>query len=132
MELALLMDVDLDSTFGHLLYNALDEIRSDSSVCPCTKTDTTFTGVIPPFVGDDYFCDTGSRYNHQDQLYDQDPLWDGAGCGGTSTCCEFNNPPWFCKQLPEPTADNIELRLCTNEALSNEDVTVEVIELYVQ
>ena len=30
--------------------NALDEVRSDANVCPCTKTDTTFTGAIPPFV----------------------------------------------------------------------------------
>ena len=112
--------------------NAIDETRSDAYVCPCTKTDTTFTGAIPPFVGDDYFCDTGSRYAIQDQFYDQDPLWDGAGCGVSSTCCEFNNPPWFCKQLPEPTADDIELRLCADDPPSNEDVAIEVIELYVQ
>ena len=32
---------------------------------------------VPPFVGDDYFCDTGS----------ETPLWDGEGCGQFSTCC---------------------------------------------
>ena len=112
--------------------NAYDEIRSNAHVCPCTKTDTTFTGAIPPFVGDDYFCDTGSRYAVQHQFYNQDPLWDGAGCGVTSTCCEFNNPPWFCKQLPETTADDIELRLCADYSPTGEDVAIEVIELYVQ
>ncbi len=48
-------------------------------------------------------------------FYSDDPLWDGQGCGGTNTCCEFNNPPWFCKQLPQPTTDDIELRLCGDE-----------------
>ena len=24
---------------------------------------------------------------------------------------EFNNPPWFCKQLPEPTTEDIEIRI---------------------
>ena len=42
---------------------ALDEIRSQSSTCPCSKTTTTYTGAVPPFIGQDYFCDTGSRYN---------------------------------------------------------------------
>ena len=28
-----------------------------------------YTGVIPPFVGQDYFCDTGSRYNYQNRIY---------------------------------------------------------------
>ena len=59
-----------------------------------------------------YFCDTGSRDRFQLIFYPDDPLWDGVGCGPTSTCCSFNNPPWFCKQLPQPTTDNIELRLC--------------------
>ncbi len=39
--------------------NALDEVRSAANVCPCTKTDTPYTGVVPHFVGNDYFCDTG-------------------------------------------------------------------------
>ena len=44
--------------------NAIDEIHSNEWVCPCTKTNTPYTGVVPPFIGNDYFCDTGSRYNH--------------------------------------------------------------------
>ena len=114
--------------------NALDEIRSNEWVCPCTKTDTSFTGAVPSFVGEDYFCDTGSRYTYAwNQFYSEDPLWDGAGCGGTSTCCQFNNPPWFCKQLPQPTTDDIELRLCADRgSIDNEDTAIEQMELYVQ
>jgi hypothetical protein len=45
----------------------------------------------------------------QHNYYD-DPLWDGEGCGPISTCCRFNNPPWFSKSLPKPTTDDLEVR----------------------
>ena len=111
---------------------AIDETRSDHNTCPCTKTDTAYTGAVPSFIGQDYFCDSASRGNFQFIFYPDDPLWDGAGCGPTSSCCSFNNPPWFCKQLPQPTTDDIELRLCNDESLNDEDIAIETIELYVQ
>ena len=111
---------------------ALDEVHGGGDVCPCTKTDTEYTGRIPPFVGQDYFCDTGSRYHIHGRTYTHDPLWDGHGCGSRSTCCSFNSPPWFCKQLPQLTTDDIELRLCNDQGTEDEDVLIEIIELYVQ
>ena len=112
--------------------NAVDEARSDHWVCPCTRSDLTYTGAVPSFIGQDYFCETGSRQTFSYIFYPDDPLWDGQGCGGTSTCCEFNNPPWFCKELPQPTTDNIELRLCGNRDISNEDSPIEIVEIFVQ
>ena len=112
--------------------NAVDEVHSNSYVCPCTKTDTHYAGVVPSFIGNDYFCDTGSRYMYASQFYSEDPLWDGAGCGGSSTCCQFNNPPWFCKQLPQPSTDDIELRLCTDEQPTGENIAIEQVEIFVQ
>ena len=111
---------------------ANDETRSSQYECPCTKTNTPYTGVVPPFIGQDYFCDSGSRYFRQYQFYHTDPLWDGSGCGPTSSCCGFNNPPWFCKQLPQPTTDEIEMRVCTDETTSNEYLALETVEIYVQ
>ncbi|XP_064388627.1 uncharacterized protein LOC135336699 [Halichondria panicea] len=113
--------------------NAIDEIQSDAEVCPCTQPDLPYTGVVPPFIGQDYFCETGSRqaFRHN-TFYTDDPLWDGQGCGGTSTCCEFNNPPWFCKQLPQPTTDNIELRLCSDQDIDDEETPIEIIEMYIR
>ena len=35
-------------------------------------------------------------------------------------CCDLNNPPWFRKQLPSATTDNIEMCLC-REAAPDED-----------
>ena len=111
---------------------AMDETRSDDFACPCTRPDHTYTGDVPPFIGQDYFCETGSRDRSQFTFYPNDPLWDGQGCGGTSTCCSFNNPPWFCKQLPQPTTDDIELRLCADEHTGNEDNPIEIVEIYIK
>ena len=36
---------------------------------------------------------------------------------------------WFYKQLPQPTSDDIEMRVCRDESANNENVA---IELYVQ
>ena len=101
-------------------------------LCPCTRPSDTYVGTIPSFVGNDYFCDTAERGSHQAIFYPDDPLWDGQGCGGTSTCCSFNNPPWFCKQLPQPTTDDIELRLCGKFGIHNQDTPLEIVEVYVK
>ena len=64
-------------------------------------------------------------------FYGADPLWDGAGCESRNSCCNFNTPPWFYKQLPQPTTDDIEMRVCSDERNSSEDVAIEMIEIYV-
>lgn len=97
--------------------------------CPCVNTRAQNTR-IPPWVGSDYFCDTGYRAGNV--FHPDDPLWDGEGCGPTSSCCSFNSPPWFSKQLPSATTDNIELRTCTDQPTSNEDAPIESVELYIQ
>ncbi len=63
---------------------------------------------------------------------DGDPLWDGEGCGSGSTCCELNGPPYFCKSLTESTADDIEVRICSDENLSLADTSIQLIEIFVQ
>ncbi len=83
-------------------------------------------------MGNDYFCDTGSEGQIESIFYGDDPLWDGAGCGPLNTCCSFNNPPWFYKELPEPTTDDIEMRVCTDQRSTNEDIAIEKIDIYVQ
>ena len=112
------------------LASAFDEVGTlPGSNCPCINS-----GATPPpaFVGEDYFCDTGSEErvvsNH---FYGDDPLWDGAGCGPLNTCCSFNNPPWFYKQLPQLTADDIEVRACRSNT-ANEDIPIETVEIYIQ
>ena len=101
---------------------------SDNGFCPCDTTTITIT--IPPFVGGDYFCESGRHPGDPYGLYSDDPLWDGDGCTASSTCCSFNNPPYFTKEFPSPTTDDIEVRLC--HLYSNDDTPIEFIELYVQ
>ena len=83
------------------------------------------------FVGNDYFCDTGNHASvYSDGSFPDDPLWDVAGCGPSSTCCTFNNPPWFCKTLPQPTTDYLEVRICDEYAFR--DTSIQLMEIYVQ
>ena len=49
-----------------------------------------------------------------------------------NACCAFNNPPWFMKELSSSTTDDIEMRLCADSGRNDEDITVELIELYVR
>ena len=97
--------------------------------CPCV------TGrVAPSYVGNDYFCESGNPGpGVLARLLTSDPLWDGQGCG-TPPCCELSFPPgapWFCKQLPQATSDDIEVRICRDE-LSTGNTPLELVELYIR
>ena len=114
---------------------ALDEVGSyPDTNCPCTNISQAINASQPPAdVGDDYFCDTTSSGRYTNGLfYGDDPLWDGAGCGPLNTCCSFNHPPWFYKQLPQPTTDDIEMRVCRDQPSNNEDILIKEIEIYTQ
>ena len=113
------------------------EMNPDSQVlCQCSNTGVSGVLAPPSFVGNDYYCETGIDYSFghvQGAFYeDSDPLWDGEGCGSTSTCCDFNNPPWFCKQLPEPTTEDIEVRVCDQQGTQSDDTPFELIEIYIR
>ena len=67
--------------------------------CPCN---TGSTASVSSFVGDDYFCESGTPSILHDQLFtdDPDPLWDGEGCGGDEgPCCNVSGIPWFHKVI---------------------------------
>ena len=107
------------------------EIRVSSSSCPCNSGNSA--PPAPSFVGNDYYCESGVCCNVINILYVNDPLWDGQNCNGPeSTCCTNPNMPWFLKTLNEITTDNIELRVCSDEELSNEDTPLDIIEIYVK
>ena len=78
-----------------------------SVYCPCTNTNFFWPHQVPSFINNDYFCDTGNPGPLP-------PTISMTHCGmvSTSTCCEFNTPPWFCKSLPQPTSDDLEIRNC--------------------
>ena len=106
-----------------------EDTPTRDDVCPC---DTSISITIPPFVGGDYFCESGvNSGSSTGGFHPDDPLWDGEGCSNSSSCCSFNNPPYFTKQLPSPTSDPIEARLCRWEG-DQDDSPVEFMELYVK
>ena len=105
----------------------MEELPDRHDVCSC---DATVNITIPQFVGGDYFCESGKNLTYHPYFAAADPLWDGEGCTSTSTCCEFNNPPYFIKQLSSPTDDIIEARLCHYDGIGG--TRIEFMELYVK
>ena len=101
--------------------------------CPCVDGSTNGPN-IPAFVGENYFCEAGVRFWNESQFFSDNPLWDGQGCGPTSSCCTFNSPPWFRVQLPSVTSDAVEVRICHEhfQAQSDQRTPIELIELYVK
>ena len=90
-------------------------------------------------MGNNYFCESvlaDGSWNTSEvvnlRFYSNSILWDGQVCEGGGTCCKFNNPPWFTKNLTNSTTDNIELRLCLADSSERADVALELLELYVQ
>lgn len=102
--------------------------------CKCTNSvGNDLFAPAPTFVGEHYFCDTGATMAVLKRVfYTTDPLWDGAGCGGNDLCCATNHPPWFFRELSSVFKDDIEMRVCRDEDSSNEDVAIELVEIYVQ
>ena len=98
--------------------------------CPCDNGNTHSS---PPFVGNDYFCESiKTQVDWQRVFYPNATLWDGQICEGGGTCCKLNDPPWFTKNLANSTTEDIELRLCSNYPSHSSDIALEQLELYVQ
>ena len=112
---------------------AIDETTPSLSNCQCM----TSAGALPPrFIGTDYFCDTALRtvdFSNPPGLISARPLWDGEGCEApNNNCCSFNTPPWFYKELVQSTTDDIEVQVCRDESVTNEDIAIEIVEIYIQ
>ena len=91
--------------------------------CPCVSGSTHST---PSFVGSDYFCESGCpAYWDGTTFHAADPLWDGKQCcGDEAQCCASPGVLWFYKFLDAPTTDYIEMRVCTDEVTTNENVLI--------
>ena len=92
---------------------------------------------MPPpslHINNDYYC---SDINIRSQSCNNSPTtrdiqWSEGECGSKSQCCSLNNSTQFYKQLPQPTTDDIEMRLCRDEQASNENIFIDKIDIYVQ
>ena len=109
-------------------YNSADQ-------CPCTAAGTT--SILPTFLGNDYYCDSGSPSRNTyivDQLY-TDRLWDNSGpsCVSGSTCCDNPNQPWFKKKLTQSAKEDVELHWCADQSPIGDEATATTrVELYIR
>ena len=96
--------------------------------CPCAL----YPGPeAPPFVGENYFCESGVSGQFTLGLwYLDDPLWDSQGCVSGSTCCNRGGP-WFTTTLSQQVSNDIEVRWCFSSGAFDEDIGVEQLEIYV-
>ena len=96
--------------------------------CPCSK----FPGTLPPsFVRDHYYCESGTVYTSSG-YFTSDPVWDGEGCSSENNCCSEPSQPWFYRQIPMTATDDIETRICRDQASFYEDILVSKLQLYVR
>ena len=82
------------------------------------------------FIGNDYYCDSARGSDNYPSVETFIPIH----CARETInfFCSNSGMPWFCKTLPEPTVDNIEVRNCHSSPSIDEDTAVSLIELYVQ
>lgn len=100
-----------------------DNPSTRPSKCPCADVQGQSA---PSFLGDNWYCESGNTHSYPLKKFSvilNDPLWDGENCEGTC-CSNGKSPPWFSVEMPGPTNDAIEARICGNEhSDNNEDIT---------
>ena len=104
--------------------------KAIANSCPCSSSPEG----PPTFVKEHYYCESGGAVstNSHSVVYESDPLWDGRGCPSTSNCCSALGAPWFYRHFTEPEGGAVEVRICRNEAYSNEATLLDQVELYIQ
>ena len=88
-------------------------------ICPCA---TGSTVKVPHFIGNNYFCESGNPDETAvpGKVYPADELWNMHDCNGVEASCVRENNFGYAV-LPSSTTDEIELRVCSDEATSDED-----------
>ena len=116
------------------IWSFVTRVREDPATkynCPCAAHLSTepFT---PDYVGDHYYCDTATYYHPKEEWYTNNTLWDGKDCYSGSKCCSNDLLPWFWRTLPQETSDDdVEARWCNPHSLGNDQVSTELLEIFV-
>ena len=96
--------------------------------CPCNPSavPTALDSVTVAFTGNNFFCEAAVPSTND--------LWDDADCtaGTPDECCSLNPNPYFSVTLDLPTTEDIEARICTGMATSDEQVFVREMEIFIQ
>ena len=105
-----------------------DRSNNANRNCPCSE----FPGRLPPsFVHNNYYCESGSETGGSG-VHADDVVWDGEGCSDGNSCCSDPSLPWFYRQLPLTAIEDIETRICRDQASDDENILVKELQLYVQ
>ena len=113
------------------LMSGYGQDSSASSSCPCN---TGSTVSVQSFIGNNYFCESANIGSSEHSLRILDPLWDGQGCVSREPpCCSVSGIPWFHRNYGNTIiTDKLELRVCGDESINNEDTPVSYYEIYVK
>lgn len=99
--------------------------------CPCLNPEVAAELSLPDYVGDNYFCNSGTDEPSYFWEFYPNPLWGGQGCAPGNKCCDGG--AYFFVDLKEPSCDPLEVRLCTSVLeFAKINVGVSAIELYVK
>ena len=91
--------------------------------CPCAPGGTA----SPSFVGNNYFCESATKYYPQNRWYTNYTMWQG-NCYEGSNCCPDDGRPWFNVDLDSPTYHDIEVRWCG--LTSTDNIATESLEIF--
>ena len=107
-------------------------LSAPNNNCPCAVT----PGPDPPsFVGEHYYCQSGSAsFPHNDTYYTDAPLYLGVDCNNDKdNCCANVGLPFFFRRFPTPLQyKQVEVRICTNEEFPEEAALVEALMLFIK
>ena len=99
--------------------------------CSCANFSNLRTDV-PSFVGNDYYCESGHTGPLSDEIRPTswaDPLWDGEGCTiPENRCCDRHG--WFHRNVSS-TSDDVEVRWCSNNPRTVENVLTDLVDMWV-
>ena len=105
----------------NLIWSFVAGHGSGKQSCPCVSTRPTSTPTVPPEIVNHYFCS---------QTEDGE-LWNGGNFCNSDSCCNSNSP-WFFIDMPQDTADNMNVTICIDSGPCDEAVHIQFMELYVQ
>ena len=81
------------------------------------------------FVGDNYFCSSGNPGPDWAYVLYTTQVW--SNIQGKCSFCGKKGLS-FCAELESSTTQNLELRICTDQSLSDEDIRIESVDLYIE
>ena len=102
------------------------------TACSCINPNNSeWIPKVQKIFGNNCFCDKAAIKSFSAEFYSDDPLWDGASCEEANTCYTLNNPPWFYREFPGTTSEDMKVKINLDKPAANEDVAIEKIDIYV-